>query len=165
MHHSFVRLFMAAAIILISGCAATPRSALDPAAVRSPRSALDPAAVRYIPPDQIQWKDNAAGTAANAPLHGDPTKPGPYAYFNKWKPGNMSRPHFHENDRYISVLAGTWWVGSGKKFDPDSTVPLGAGTTVIHTGKQVHYDGAKQGEAILLIHGIGPATSKLAEEK
>jgi hypothetical protein len=104
-------------------------------------------------------------TAANAPLYGDPTKPGPYAYFNKWKTGNMSRPHFHENDRYISVLAGTWWVGSGKKFDPESTVPLGAGTTVIHTGKQVHYDGAKQGEAILLIHGIGPATSTLAEEK
>jgi hypothetical protein len=153
MQYSFVRLFMAAAFILISGCAATPRSALDPAAVR------------YIPLDQIQWKDNAAGTAANAPLYGDPTKPGPYAYFNKWKPGNMSRPHFHENDRYISVLAGTWWVGSGKKFDPDSTVPLGAGTTVIHTGKQVHYDGAKQGEAILLIHGIGPATSTPAEEK
>ena len=34
MQYSFVRLFMAAAFILISGCAATPRIALDPAAVR-----------------------------------------------------------------------------------------------------------------------------------
>lgn len=142
-----------AALALLGGCAMT-----------SPDT-LDPAAVRYIQLDKIQWKDNPAGTAANAPLYGDPGKPGPYAYFNKWKAGNMSRPHYHPNDRYIVVLSGTWWVGSGRKYDPDSTVPMPAGTTVIHTGKGIHYDGAKQGDAILLIHGMGPATSTPAEEK
>ena len=80
MHHSFVRLFMAAAIILISGCAATPRSALDPAAVR------------YIPPDQIQWKDNTAGTAANAPLGGDPAKPGFESWHWEYVLGNVWSP-------------------------------------------------------------------------
>ena len=126
---------------------------------------LDPAAVLPIPLDKIQWKDSPAGTSAQAPLYGDPNKAEPYAYFNKWKAGNFSRPHFHPNDRYIVVLAGTWWVGSGAKFDPDSTVPLTAGTVVVHTGKKIHYDGAKQTDAILLIHGMGPATNTLAEEK
>jgi quercetin dioxygenase-like cupin family protein len=31
----------------------------------------------------------------------------------KWLPGHMSRPHFHPNDRFITVLKGTWWVGTG----------------------------------------------------
>jgi hypothetical protein len=128
-------------------------------------SALDPAAVSYIPVDQIKWVDNAAGTAAQSVIYGDPAKPGPYAYFIKWKAGNMSRPHFHPNDRYIVVLAGTWWVGSGEKFDPDSTVPMPAGTYVFHAGKGIHYDGAKQGDAVLMIHGMGPATATPAEKK
>jgi hypothetical protein len=55
----------------------------------------------------------------------------------------MSRPHFHPNDRFITVLKGTWWVGTGAKFDPDNTVPMPAGTFVTHFGKQVHYDGAR----------------------
>ena len=126
---------------------------------------LDPKAVVYTLPDNIQWKENAAGTNANAVLYGDLNKPGPYAYFVKWKAGNMSRPHYHPNDRFIVVVSGTWWVGSGPKFEPDATVPMPAGTYVVHYGKGIHYDGAKQGDAILLIHGMGPATSTLVEQK
>jgi hypothetical protein len=124
---------------------------------------LDPAAVAWTTPDKIEWKDNAAGTNASAMIYGDLGKPGPYAYFVKWKAGNMSRPHWHPNDRYITVLSGTWWVGTGTKFDPDSTVPMTAGTFVVHHAKGIHYDGAKQGDAVIVIHGIGPATSTPAE--
>ena len=98
-------------------------------------------------------------------LAGDPSKPGLYIVMVKWLPGGMSHPHFHPNDRFITVLKGTWWVGTGTKFDPDSTVPMPAGTFVTHFGKQVHYDGAKDEEAVLLITGEGPATSTAAEEK
>ena len=82
----------------------------------------------------------------------------------KWLPGGMSRPHFHPNDRFITVLKGTWWVATGTKFNPDSAVPMPAGTFVT-IGKQVHYDGAKDEETVLLITGEGPATSTPAEEK
>ncbi len=123
---------------------------------------LNPKAVAFKLPDQIPWKRNAAGTAENAVLAGDPTKPGLYVMLNKWLPGNMSRPHWHPNDRFITVLKGTWWVGTGDKFDPDSTVAMPAGTFVTHYGKEVHYDGAKDGEAWLLIVGEGPATSSPA---
>jgi len=30
----------------------------------------------------------------------------------------MSRPHFHPNDRFFVVIVGTWWMGTGEKFDP-----------------------------------------------
>ena len=88
--------------------------------------------------------------------------------YNKWTKGNhFSRPHFHPNDRYIVVLQGTWWVGSGPKFDPEhGTVPMPAGSFVTHYGKQVHWDGAKDEDAVLLIMGEGPATSTpVTEEK
>ena len=127
---------------------------------------LNPAAVIYKLPDQIAWKDNPNGANANAVLVGDPSKPGLYVVLNKWKAGNhFSRPHFHPNDRFITVLSGTWWVGSGTKYDPNNTVPMPAGTFVTHFGKQVHYDGAKDVDAVLLIVGEGPATSTPAEEK
>ncbi len=125
---------------------------------------LNPAAIAYKLPDQINWTDEPNGAKA-AVLAGDPTKPGLYVVLVKWTSHRMSHPHWHPNDRFITVISGTWWVGTGTKFDPDSTVPLPAGTFVTHYGKQVHYDGAKDGEAVLEIVGEGPATATPAEVK
>ena len=126
---------------------------------------LDPAAVIYRLPDQIKWVDPlGASGAKTAVLAGDPTQPGLYVVLVKWMPGNFSRPHFHPHDRFITVIKGTWWVGSGNKFDPARTVPMPAGSFVTHFGKQVHYDGAKDEETILQIVGEGPATTTRVEE-
>jgi len=125
---------------------------------------LNPAAVTYTLPDNIKWTDTGRG-AASAVLLGDPDKPGLYIQLVKWHPHNMSHPHFHPNDRFITVLSGTWWVGTGTKFDPDATVPMTAGSFVVHHGRQVHFDGAKDDEAVLEIVGEGPATATPAEVK
>jgi hypothetical protein len=125
---------------------------------------LNPSAISIKLPDKIQWKEGTGG-AASANLVGDPSKPGLYIYLNKWHPHHMSRPHFHPNDRYIYVISGTWWVGTGSKYDPDSTVAVPAGSYVTHFGKQIHYDGAKDEECVLEIVGQGPATSTPAEVK
>jgi len=125
---------------------------------------LDPKAVIYELPDQIEWK----GTGGNrsAVLTGDPDKTGLYIVINKWLKGNnFSKPHFHPNDRFITVLQGTWWVGSGRKWDPNNSVPMRPGTFVTHFGKQVHWDGAKDEDAVILIVGEGPATSTRVEEE
>ncbi len=125
---------------------------------------LNPAAIAYKLPDQIKWTDEPIGSK-HAVLLGDPDKPGLYVILVKWTAHHMSHPHFHPNDRFITVLSGTWWVGTGSKFDPDTTLPLPAGTFVTHFGKQVHYDGAKDGDAVLEIVGEGPATATAAEAK
>jgi len=128
---------------------------------------LNSAAVVYKLPDQIPWSPVDARGAQSAVVVGDPSKPGFYMVYNKWTKGNhFSRPHFHPNDRYIVVLQGTWWVGSGPKFDPEhGTVPMPAGSFVTHYGKQVHWDGAKDEDAVLLIMGEGPATSTTVTEE
>ena len=112
---------------------------------------LDKSAVEFTPPSEIKWIRNAAGTNEQAVLFGDPSKPGPYVVRLKWLPGNMSRPHFHPNDRFFVVISGTWWMGTG--------------TYVIHYGGKVHYDGAKDQETIIQVWGMGPATSTPAEKR
>ena len=119
---------------------------------------LDPLVMNYKLPEQIQWTDDPAAGSMRATLAGDPSKPGIYVVLVRWKAHHMSRPHFHPNDRFITVISGTWWVGTGAKFDPESTVAMPAGSFVTHFGKHVHFDGAKDEDAVLEIVGEGPAT-------
>ena len=120
---------------------------------------LNPAAIAIKQADDLKWRDPTGAAPINQKvLFGDPTKPGYYMVMNRFKPGNFSKPHFHPNDRFITVVKGTWYVGTGNKWDKDATVPVKAGGAVIHFGKQVHYDGAKDEEVILIITGEGPAT-------
>ena len=140
-------------IVAILGCLCTVQAA-----------DLNPKAVSITLPDQIKWVEGKNG-AAQAVLHGDPAKPGLYIVLTKWHAHHMSRPHFHPNDRYITVLSGTWWVGTGTRYDPDNTVPIPAGSFVTHFGKEIHYDGAKDEDVVLEILGEGPATNTPAELK
>jgi len=126
---------------------------------------IDRTAVDFQTPADIKWVRNAAGTNEQAVLFGDPSKAGPYVARIRWLPGNMSRPHFHPNDRFFVVVSGTWWMGTGEKFDPDSTVAAPAGSYVIHYGGKVHYDGAKTEETVIQVWGMGPATATPAEKR
>jgi hypothetical protein len=144
---------------MILAAVALSLAAIGPSAIRAAEKPLNPKAIAIKLPDQIPWVRNAAGTAEVAILYGDPDKPGLYAVMQKWLPGNMSRPHWHPNDRFITVLEGTWWVGTGEPFDPATTTPVPVGSVVTHFGKEIHYDGAKEAATVLLIVGEGPATN------
>jgi hypothetical protein len=124
---------------------------------------LNPKAITITLPADIKWTKTAA--SERAVLYGDPSKPGYYAELVKWLPHNNSRPHYHQNDRFIQVLSGTWMVQTGAKYDPAGFKPIPAGSFVVHAGKEIHYDGAKDEPALLLISGMGPDTSVPAEAK
>jgi len=124
----------------------------------------DPKVMKVNLPADLKWTASADGNST-AVLYGDPSKPGLYIVLTKWPAGHMSHPHFHANDRLVTVISGTWWVGWGPKYDPASTKPVPAGSFVTHYGKQIHYDGAKDGECVLQIVGMGPATPTAAEQK
>jgi hypothetical protein len=150
LRNAFVSLTIAAAV-LVGSAKSTPTD-------------LNPAAISIKRPGQIPWKESPEGSAT-AVLYGDPAKPGLYIALIKWHAHHNSRPHFHPNDRYITVLSGTWWVNTGSKYDPDHMVPVPAGSYVVHYGKQIHYDGARDGDVVLEVVGQGPATATPAEDK
>jgi hypothetical protein len=115
--------------------------------------------------DQIEWKGRPGSGNQSAILFGDPSKPGLYVQLLKRGPNNWSQPHSHPNDRFITVLAGTMWIGTGNKFDPENTVPLKPGSFVRDIANQTHFDGSKADGLTIEIVGMGPATSTQAETK
>ena len=115
----------------------------------------DPKALKYTLPENLKWTASPSGNST-AVLSGDPSKPGLYIVLTKWTAGHMSMPHSHPNDRFITVISGTWWVGTGPNYDPASTKAIPAGSFVTHFAKQLHYDGAKDGDCLLQIVGMGP---------
>jgi mannose-6-phosphate isomerase-like protein (cupin superfamily) len=131
----------------------------------SSQADVDPEAVVITAPADLKWVKAPNNTSETAVVYGDPTKPGPYSLRIKWYPGNMSRPHTHSTDRFFVVLSGTWWVGSGTKFDPASTVPVKPGSFVVHYANQAHYDGAKDEVAEIQVWGLGPLVTQSVEQK
>ena len=122
--------------------------------------AIDRGSRDYMLPDQMQWRDTENGKISN--LHGDPAKPGLYAYILKRSPNMWSKPYFHDNDRFVTVLEGALWVGTGH-FDAQRTVPLMAGSFVRDVAGGIHFEGTKDDGATLYVVGIGPSPSHPAE--
>ena len=82
------------AAVVMSVVGASPSFAAD----------IDRSAAGFKTPADLKWVRNAAGTIESAVLFGDPSKPGPYVTRLRWLPGNLSRPHFHPNDRSPSKI-------------------------------------------------------------
>jgi quercetin dioxygenase-like cupin family protein len=122
--------------------------------------------VPFTLPKDIKWTGQE-GRQQTATLFGDPTKPGLYGVVIKWYPGNFSQPHFHDQDRYIYVISGTWWVSSSNTYDEKTTYPMRAGTVVQDVKNTVHWDGCRTGEkepAVLELVGMGPVKTVQVDE-
>jgi hypothetical protein len=120
-------------------------------------SVPDPSHIVFTAPKDIKWK---MGTGSDqAVIFGDPDKPGLYGILIRWHPGQFSRPHFHNTDRYAYVISGTWWVSSSDTYDLSKTYPMPAGSVVTDLANTVHFDGAKDGDALLELVGMGPVTT------
>ena len=115
-----------------------------------------------LQPEEVRPAEGSTQTV----ISGDPTKPGMYVVQITFAPGRGSRPHYHDQDRYVTVIKGTWWVALGPESDvynPSKMVPMKAGSYIFHPAFGHHYDGAKDEEAVVRIIGMGPVTTKQLE--
>ena len=108
-------------------------------------------------PDQFEWKGAEGAASKTASLFGDPSKPGLYVQITKRGPNEWSQPHSHPNERFITVLAGTFLIGTGAEFDKNNTVAIGPGGVVHDIPNQMHYDGTGPEGATLEFIAMGPA--------
>lgn len=96
-----------------------------------------------------------------AMLAGDPGKPGPYVVRVRFGAGMMTPPHYHDQDRFVSVISGVWAFGVGESGDCADTVPLRAGAFAMHPKGAVHFDGSCNGaDVVVQITGIGPVETR-----
>jgi hypothetical protein len=120
-----------------------------------------------ITPAEVHWQDVPDGHGAQqAILLGDPSKPGIYVVRAKFPPYVMDHPHWHPNARYVTVLEGTWYTGTGDTLDLAKAVPLKPGSLMMHPAKATHWDGSAGPETVIVqIIGEGPVTSTLVDPK
>jgi hypothetical protein len=126
----------------------------------------DPSRVTATLPKDIKCS-GTEGKQQMCYLYGDPAKPGPYMVKYIWWPGNFSKPHYHNNERFAYVVSGTWWTSTSNVYDERTTYPVHAGTVAVDKLKGIHWDGARTGEkdpAILILAGTGPNITQGVDE-
>ena len=124
-------------------------------------SAHDTAAFTTTTPEQIVWQNVPNGLGAQfAIIKGDPSGPGIYVIRVKFPPYVMDTPHFHPNNRYVTVLQGTWYAGTGETFDLSKATKLKPGSFMFHPGGGVHWDGSAGNEEVIVeVIGEGPGNT------
>jgi quercetin dioxygenase-like cupin family protein len=128
------------------------------------RAQLDPSILSTLNYDQLEWlEDERTPGSWYVVLSGDPSTDGRFVILNKVLKGTFSRPHFHPTARRVYVAEGTWWVGSGKDRNIEDSVAKREGSYVDQPADQVHWDGAKDEDVLLLIAGEGPATETFVD--
>jgi quercetin dioxygenase-like cupin family protein len=145
---------------------APPSVTMADASVNDPKGPVpDAKNIPFIPPEKLAAMFEGKGEQ-QIKLFGDANKPGMYGVLIKWDPGKGSRPHFHDQDRFIYVVSGTWWVSSSNHYDPKKTYPMPAGSFVTDLANTVHWDGARAGgpPAILELVGMGPVKTIQVDE-
>ena len=126
---------------------------------------IDRAARDFKLPDQIEWRGRPGSANQSATVFGDPSKSGFIVQLLKRGPNDWTKPHSHPNDRIITVLKGTFVIGTGATYDQNNTVALGPGSIVHDFANQMHYDGTGPDGATIEIITMGPSARQAPEAK
>ena len=116
----------------------------------------EPLRPALLVPGELTWAPGPAG-ALLARVVNDSTTPGIYVVRAKFPAGFRVPPHFHPDDRIVTVLSGTVYVGYGEQFDEAKMKALPAGSVWTEPANQPHFAWAKDGEAIIQTLGYGPS--------
>ena len=113
--------------------------------------------------EDLSWDESSERTQTKI-LHGNPSEEGLYIMRIRFPAGASSSPHSHSQDRFITVIEGTWYAGTDASHDMNKTIPIPAGGFMKHPAGAVHYDGAKESAVVVEIRGMGPVTTTRAEK-
>ena len=130
--------------------------------VSSQTPSIQPDAHGFI----IATAEELKAAARSVTVVGDSRKPGIYVTRITWAPNTGSRPHYHNEARYITVIKGTWYVATGPdadRYNPEAMTPVKAGTFIYEPPNGHHYDMAKDEEVIVEILGMGPVSTTSLE--
>jgi quercetin dioxygenase-like cupin family protein len=107
--------------------------------------------------DTLKWSAPAAYAkgAQLAIVSGDPTKQGMYVVRLKVPAGFKISAHTHPNDENVTVLSGSFNIGTGDKLDETKGVRVKAGGYSFVAKGMSHYAWFTE-DTVLQLHGMGP---------
>ena len=107
--------------------------------------------------DGLKWSAPAvyAPGAQVAVVRGDPSKEGMYVVRLKVPAGFKIQAHTHPNDENVTVLSGSFNVGTGDKLDESKGTAIKAGGFSFVPKGMAHYAWFTE-DTVLQLHGLGP---------
>ena len=126
---------------------------------------LNPKAINIQLPKDIKWVANPGAGAEQAVLVGDPTN-----LDCMWSCRNGCRTttavrifiRMTDTSRCYREHGG---LTPGPKYDPAGFKPVPAGSFVVHYGKEIHYDGAKESHVSCRSSEWGPQLRRPPKKK
>ena len=141
MKHAFIAL-TAAAVVACTGI---------------PASRAQPGHHMMVSPGDLKWADIASVPAGAkvAVLEGPLNEAVPITFRLKF-PANYRLPaHWHPGIEHVTVLSGTFHMGTGDVLDPSRTMPLAAGSFAIMQPTTRHFALTRE-ETVIQVHSVGP---------
>jgi hypothetical protein len=123
----------------------------------APRAWAQSATHTMVKPADLKWTDvpSLPKGAKIAVIEGPPNEAVPFTFRLKF-PANYQVPaHWHPAIEHVTVISGTFNLGTGDKLDRSKTTALSAGSIAIMQPKTNHF-GWTKGETIVQVHGVGP---------
>jgi len=116
-----------------------------------------------IAPDALKWTPVGPSTLL-AVLDGSPEKEGaPFVIRLKLASGTRVPPHWHPVDEHLTIISGTFYMGTGEKFDESTATALTIGSYAMMP-KEVRHFGWTGVETVVQIHGVGPFKTYFVEQ-
>ena len=114
-----------------------------------------PAHQMYVAKD-LKWQDTPSLPGAKiSVLEGPMNEAKPFIARIKMPANYKIAPHWHPAIEHVTVISGTFSMGTGEKWDAKGMHALAPGDVMIMQPKTPHYAMAK-GETVVQIHGVGP---------
>lgn len=110
-----------------------------------------------VQPEKLEWKAPAAYAkgAELAVVKGDPTKEGMYVVRLRVPKGYVIPAHTHPNDENVTVLSGTFNIGTGDRLDEKKGQAIRAGGYAYVAKGMQHYAWFTE-DTVIQLHGMGP---------
>jgi anti-sigma factor ChrR (cupin superfamily) len=117
---------------------------------------------KMFAPADIKWVDGPPSLppgAKLAVLEGDPSKPGPFTLRLQLPDGYKIPAHTHPMAERVTVISGTFHLGTADKFDEAAGHEMGAGSFAIMPAETKHFAWTTS-ETVVQVHSTGPFVIK-----
>ena len=112
----------------------------------------------FVTPGDLTWQDGPPSLppgAQFAVIEGDPKKEGLFTMRLKL-PANYRIPaHWHPADEHVTVISGTFNMGTGDALDTNNGQALPTGSFALMPAQMHHFAWTME-ETVVQLHGVGP---------
>jgi hypothetical protein len=107
--------------------------------------------------DQLKWGDvpSLPPGARLAVIEGPLNQPGPFTIRIRMPADYAIAPHWHPAIEHVTVMSGTFHMGTGEVFDRSKGTAITPGGVAIMQPKTTHYAWTRE-ETEIQVHGVGP---------